>query len=53
MKAWDRKSGKKDPRWKRIVALRDKGFTLQQIGDMFDLTRERIRQLEFLARNAR
>lgn len=32
-------------RQKQMIALRNEGLTLQQIGDMFGLTRERIRML--------
>ena len=35
-----------DPRSRDIVLLRQQGWTLKQIGEKYDLTRERIRQIE-------
>lgn len=37
--------GQRDGRTARMLEMRRKGATLQEIGDQFDLTRERIRQI--------
>ena len=34
----------------RIATLRKQGKSLQELADMFDITRERVRQLELRAR---
>lgn len=35
----------RDDRNRKIYKLRAKGWTLQEIGDYFNLTRERVRQI--------
>jgi len=38
------------PRERQILRLRDQGKTLVQIGELYGLTKERIRQIEHQAR---
>ena len=39
-----------DERLMRLVSMRKEGLTMQQIGDKFEVTRERIRQLLLTAK---
>lgn len=49
--AWDMKKGKPPPTWWIEAShLRMQGWTLQEIGDKYHLTRERIRQVLALLR---
>jgi RNA polymerase sigma factor (sigma-70 family) len=39
------------PREKTILILRQQGKSLTEIGKLFNISRERVRQIEFVAKN--